>query len=207
MYRYYVVTVAAIAGCAVLAGAQTGDTRRDVAPGSPWVTDDATCEIDVLYPDQSGVIISIHDDHHDLQIYDTRLKGIVNDKAIKVKYTAGEPAASAGLYDALGVHKGQSNAYIGTIRDDLLVRVAASNRLRMYRDGALIADLDMKGFKQAYASLQSCADAMPSATDAMKAVDDTMESEDASMANAVDAYEPDLSNSPDAMSAADSEPK
>jgi hypothetical protein len=170
--RYgYAIAAAAIIGCTALAAEQSAEDRRDVPDGSGWVIQDSNCEIDLLFPDQSGVIVSIHDDHHDLQIYDTRMKGIANGKLIKAKYSAGEAVDAAGTYDALGVREGESYAYIGTIRDDLLDRVAQSGTLRMYRSGTLIADLKMTGFKQAFAAMQNCAAALPAADSAMSAAD------------------------------------
>lgn len=156
MRHRHLVAAAAIASCGALAWAQTTETRRDVSPGSAWVIDDATCEIDIVDTDHSGVIVSIHDDHHDLQVYDTGFKNIANGKTIKAKFSAGEPVAAAQIYDARGVREGQSYAYVGTIRGDLLDRIAASNILRMYRDGQLIADFKMTGFREAFAALESC---------------------------------------------------
>lgn len=166
------VLVVALLATPLLAQDAAPKDWHPVAPGANWSITDSTCAIDASWDGDIGVVLSLHDDHHDLGIYNPHFTGVVDDKVVMLRYGAGGPPAQALTNEALGHRDAKSVSYVADIHGDALLNgVAASHSFQLYRAGATLVDLDMTGFDAALKAMRSCevASAAKAAADAADA--------------------------------------
>lgn len=126
-------------------------------------------------------MVSAHEDHYDLAIYDPGYKGVVQDKTIDVKIGTGGAIAGAKPYQANGVMGYKAPGYVAAVQPDLFERMAKTQVLQLYRNGTLISDFNVEGFREALMRMRACeavraaADAAGNATDAAMNAMDVME--------------------------------
>lgn len=150
--RFTVLLVAAMVAGPVAAQ----EDRQAVSPDNAWSIVQSDCSIDSGWDDGTQMIITLHDDHHDLGVYNMAFRGVVDDKVIPVEFAAGERMLTGRLYEALGHHNAGNTSYVSDVDDALLDAVAQAGSFQFYRGKALLVDLDMTGFAQALDAMRAC---------------------------------------------------
>lgn len=148
---------------AASAGAQ--DDRHVVAPDNNWSITESDCSIDAGWDDEVAVLVTRHEDHHDLGVYDPRFKGMGDGKVAKVGLSPGGTPPDVREYDAATNSAGGSRSYVMAVDDAMLDALAASGTLQLLRDRKALADLDISGFDGALAAMRVCEAASPVALD------------------------------------------
>lgn len=132
------------------------EDRRPVSAESAWSITAGDCSIDSGWDDGTQVLITLHDDHHDLGVYNKAFRGVVDDKVIPVQFSAGERPVNGRPYQALGHRNADSTSYVSDVDDALLDAVAQAGSFQFYRGKQLLVDLDMAGFAEALAAMRAC---------------------------------------------------
>jgi len=155
-----------LAALLVVAPAAAQDDRHVVAPGNTWSITDSDCSIDAGWDDEVAVLVTRHDDHHDLGVYDPRFKALADGKVAKVQLGTGGQPADAQDYDAAMNTGGGSRSYVVAVDDAKLDALAASGALQLFRGRKTLVDLNISGFDGALAAMRECERARPSPHDA-----------------------------------------
>ncbi|WP_374411216.1 hypothetical protein [Novosphingobium colocasiae] len=132
------------------------EDRHPVSADSAWSITGSDCSVDSGWDDGTQVLITLHDDHHDLGVYNKAFRGVVDDKVIPVQFSAGERPVNGRPYQALGHHNADSTSYVSDVDDALLDAVAQAGSFQFYRGKQLLVDLDMAGFADALAAMRAC---------------------------------------------------
>lgn len=153
-----VARLAAVCIIAAAAPLAAQADRHPVAPGNNWSVTPSSCAIDAGWDGGGAILITLHEDHHDLGWYDKTMAGVVDGKVVPLSFDAGGPVRRAGGYAALGHRAGRevAQSYVADVDDALLDRIAEANALRITRSGTVIADLDMTGFAEALQAMRRC---------------------------------------------------
>jgi hypothetical protein len=130
--------------------------RHPVAAGNNWSLTDSQCLLDAVWEGDLTIMVNRHDDHYDLGLYDRRMKRVVDEKVIPVRFGAGGTIVSGREYVALGHRNAEATAYVSDVDEPLLDRIAAANTFQFYRGKDLLADLDMTGFREALDVMHAC---------------------------------------------------
>lgn len=145
--------------------AAQADDRGPVSPDSAWSITRSDCSIDSGWDDGTQLLVTLHDDHHDLGVYNHAFRGVVDDKVIPVQFSAGEHPVTGRPYRALGHHNADGTSYVSDVDDALLDTVATAGSFQFYRGKQLLVDLDMTGFAAALAAMRACERAAPPVDD------------------------------------------
>ena len=156
MRHQLVSAMTGLALCATLRASEPAEDRHEISGSNPWSLTDSTCAIDEAWDDGAGVVVSLHEDHYDLGVYDPGYKGVAQDKVIGIKIGAGGTISSATSYQANGVMGYKAPGYVAAVQPELLDRLAKTQVLRLYRDGDLISDFNIEGFSEALEKMRSC---------------------------------------------------
>lgn len=132
------------------------DDRHAVAPNINWSITDSDCAIDASWEDEVAVLVTRHEDHHDLGVYDPHFVGVVDGEVTKVRLGTGGSAADAQDYDAAMSTGEKTKSFVIAIDDPMLDELAASGVLQLFRGRSTIADLDISGFDVAVAAMRAC---------------------------------------------------
>lgn len=145
------------------AHAQQATLHHPISAENSWHIDDHNCTIDAGWDEITGVMISRHDDHHDLQMVSDgkNFPGVRHEKVIDVAFAANGAAIEARAYQAIGYSDGKVKSYVSDVDDALLDAVAEANSLQFSRGGKLLLDLNMTGFGEALAAMRACEAAQP----------------------------------------------
>jgi hypothetical protein len=135
--------------------------RNPVAEGNNWSITNSDCGIDAAWEGDVAILLTRHEDHHDLGVYDPRFTGMSNGKVVDVRLGTGGPPAEAQDYRASTYRDKASRSYVMAVGDEFLDAAAASNILQLYRGSALLADLDVTGLTGALAAMRTCEAALP----------------------------------------------
>ena len=173
--------LALIAAMPLAAQDTPAEDRHEVAPGNNWTITDSDCAIDANWGDVA-ILLTRHDDHHDLGVYNAKFKKVANDKIIPVRFGAGDVMIDHRDYYALGRKDKEATSYVSDVDDALLDQVAKANAFRFYRNDAILVDLDMTGFAEALTTMRACEAVHPQAPD--NAAEATDASQDAGSATA-----------------------
>jgi hypothetical protein len=152
---------ASAAALLLSAPAAAQEDRHPVAEGNNWSLTDADCGIDAAWEGGAAVLLTRHEDHHDLGIYDPRFPGVSNGKVVDVRLGTGGPPAEAQDYKASSYRDKASRSLVMAVGDAFLDAAATSNILQLYRGSTLLADLDVTGLAGALAAMRTCEAKLP----------------------------------------------
>jgi hypothetical protein len=167
--------------------AEESATHHPVAADNNWFVDDRTCAIDAGWDDVTGILLTLHDDHHDLGMYSDAksFPGLKPEKAIEVAFWAGDQPIEGRDYRALGHKDGKVLSYVSDVDDALIDAVAKAGSLQVFRGTKLLLDLNMLGFAGAVEAMRACEAALPAP--APNAVEETADAAEAAADAAMDA--------------------
>jgi hypothetical protein len=155
--------LAAILLAAPPALAQESPSRHALSAENNWHIDDETCAIDAGWDDVTGVLVTLHDDHHDFGMYSDakNFPALKPEKVIDITFAAENVPIDGRPYQVIGHKDGKVLSYVSDVDDAMLDAVAKAGSLQLIRGNKLLLDLNMLGFAEAVAAMRQCEAALP----------------------------------------------
>lgn len=161
-------------------------SHHPISADNNWFIDDRSCAIDAGWDDGTGILVTLHDDHHDFGMYSDAksFPGLKPEKVVDLGFWAGDRPIEGRDYRALGHKDGKVLSYVSDVDDAMIDAVAKAGTLQVFRGTKLLLDLDMLGFAGAVEAMRQCEAALPPPAEL---VEDAADAADAAADAAMDA--------------------